>query len=109
MISGWRWSVHDRAGNLIYITEERWQHITAPDNHPEVDLYEDHLRQTLRYARRTQDLLNPQKYRYTLPFDDLVDDNTYVEAVVLFRFRDGPDGRPTPNNYVVTAYLVARW
>ena len=109
MNSGRRWSVHDRAGNLIYITDERWQHITAPDNHPEVEIYEDYLRETLRRARRKQDLLNPQKYRYTLPFDDLVDDNTHVEVVVLFRFRDGPDGRPAPNNYVVTAYLVARW
>jgi hypothetical protein len=100
--------VQDRSGNLIYLTDERWQHIIAPDNHPELAAYEDHLREALRRARRKQDRLNPQKYRYTLPFDDLVEENTHVEAVVLFRFRDEQDQRPVPNNYVVTAYLIAR-
>lgn len=36
MNEGWRWSVQDRSGNLIYMTNERWQHIIAPDNHPEL-------------------------------------------------------------------------
>ena len=106
---GRRWTVHDRSGNAIYLTDERWQHITAPDNHPEMALYEEQLKDTLRRARRKQTALNPQKYRYALPSADLVDDNTHVEAIVLFRYPDTPDGRLIPNNYVVTAYLTARW
>jgi hypothetical protein len=31
-----RWIVTDREGNPIYLTEERWQHIIALDNHPEM-------------------------------------------------------------------------
>ncbi len=108
MNGGRRWTVRDRFGNVIHLTEERWQHIVAPDNHPEMAMYEDLLQQTLRRARRKQNVLNPQKYRYALPFDHLVDENTHVEAIVLFRFQDVPDGRPVPNNYVVTAYLTTR-
>jgi hypothetical protein len=26
-------------------------------------------------------------------------------AIVLFRFRQGADGKPLPNNYIVTAYM----
>lgn len=53
---------------------------------------------------RKQDPLNPQKYRYIKPFDDLAEDNTHIIAIVLFRFSEGPDGQPVPNNYIVTAY-----
>ena len=36
--------------------------------------------------------------------DDLAEDNTHVVVIVLFRFTEGVDGRPMPNNYIVTAY-----
>jgi hypothetical protein len=49
--------------------------------------------------------LNPQKYRYMRAFRNLIDDNTHVVAIVLFRFRDSEQGVPTTNNFVVTAYL----
>ena len=26
-------------------------------------------------------------------------------AIALFRFRQGDDGKPHPNNYIVTAYM----
>jgi hypothetical protein len=31
--------------------------------------------------------------------------NTHMVAIVLFRFSQGDDGKPNPNNYIVTAYM----
>lgn len=104
MVAGQRWIVRDRYSNDIYLTEERWEHIIDPENHPEMELCEEHLRETIRAGRRTQDPLNPQKYRYSKAFDDLVEGNTHIIAIVLCRFKEGKDGQPVPNNYIVTAY-----
>lgn len=51
MVEGRRWSEFDRFGNNIYLTEERWKHITEPANHPEMLAYEEELRQTIRAGR----------------------------------------------------------
>ena len=37
-------------------------------------------------------------------FDDLAAENTHLVAIVLCRFSEGEDGKPIPNNYIVTAY-----
>lgn len=103
MQSGIRWTVKDRNDNSIYLTDERWEHITEAINHPEMADYEAELKETIQSGKRTQDLINPQKYRYSLAFDNLAEDNTHIIALVLFRFRE-EDGEVTPNNYVVTAY-----
>lgn len=108
-MSGVRWTVRDRSGNAIYLTDERWAHIVDPLNHPEMAAYEDHLQDVLRTGRRKQDALNPQKYRYSKAFDDLVEQNTHIVAIVLFRLSEAQDGKPIPNNYVVTAYQKAVW
>ena len=102
--TGIRWKVHDRYGNEIYLTHERWQHITASINHPDMVNCEERLKATIQYGRRKQDSLNPQKYRYTNAFVDLPADNTHIIAIVLFRFRQGSNGDPISNNYIVTAY-----
>lgn len=104
-----RWTIQDRYGNAIYLTEERWYHITEPNNHPEMMDYEHHLKQTIRFGRRRQDSLNLQKYRYSKEFDDLVAGNTHIVAIVLCRFIEGIDGKPISNNYIVTAYQKAVW
>jgi hypothetical protein len=104
-----RWTEKDRYGNEIYLTQERWQHIIEPINHPEMADSEDYLQETIRQGGRKQDALNPQKYRYSLAFDDLVEANTHIVAIVLFRFRVGQTGEPLPNNYVVTAYQKEVW
>jgi len=104
MTAGRRWVIRDRYGNDIYLTHERWEHITEPMNHPEMSGYEEHLKETIRSSRRKQNSLNPQKYRYVKPFDDLAEDNTHIIAIVMFRFSEGPGGEPIPNNYIVTAY-----
>lgn len=35
--------------------------------------YEEHLKTTIKYGQRRQEPLNPRKYRYFYPFDDLPD------------------------------------
>jgi hypothetical protein len=104
MPGGRRWTVHDTYGNAIYLTRERWEHITEPFNHPEMFAYEEHLKATIRWGQRKQDPLNPRKYRYVKSFDDLAEDNTHIIAIVLFGFRESKAGEPVPNNYIVTAY-----
>lgn len=66
--------------------------------------YEEHLKETIHSGQRKQDPLNPQKYHYVKTFDDLVEDNTHIIAIVLFRLSEGEAGKPVPNSYIVTAY-----
>lgn len=103
MQSSKRWTVDDKFGNQIYLTQERWEHIVEPINHPEMEGYEDCLKDTIRLGKRTQDPINPQKYRYSMAFDNLAEYNTHIIAIVLFRFKDEA-GEVLPNNYIVTAY-----
>jgi hypothetical protein len=109
MPSGIRWTVRDRYGNEIYLTEERWAHIIADTNHPEMDLYEDYLRTTIRKGRRRQEPLNPRKYRYYYAFDDLPDDVNHIIAIVLFGFDIDEHGQTIPNNFVATAFFKHIW
>ncbi|MFZ2361138.1 MAG: hypothetical protein WA040_17490 [Anaerolineae bacterium] len=104
MVGSIRWRIPDRHGSEIYLSQERWEHIIDPVNHPEMARFEEHLKRTIRLGRRQQDSLNPQKYRYVLEFDDLEADNTHIVAIVLFRFREGEGRTPVSNNYIVTAY-----
>ena len=103
--SGKRWTVQDREGNDIYLTEERWRHITDAENHPEMAKREQHLKSTLQLGRRRQEPLNPRKYRYSRAFDDLPDDFNHLVAITLFGFDVGDNGGTIPNNFVVTAFL----
>ena len=98
-----RWTIQDRDGNHIYLTQERWDHIVA--NHPEMADYEEHLKTTLQRGRRRQEPLNPRKYRYPFPFDDLPEDHNHVVAIVLFGFDVDEQGRTLPNNFVATAFM----
>jgi len=100
-----RWEVHDRFGNVIYLTQERWEHIIDAINHPEFIGHEEKLKETIRQGARKQDPLNPQKIRYTKAFNNLPMDNTHIIVIVLYRYREQA-GQLTPNNYIVTAYQV---
>jgi hypothetical protein len=99
-----RWTVQDRYGNNIYLTQERWEHIIDPINHPEMEYYEEELKETVHTGARKQDSLNPQKYRYSKKFDDLPANNTHTVAVVLFGLQAGGNGEIESNNLIVTAY-----
>lgn len=105
---GKRWTVRDRHGNNIYLTQERWEHIINPVNHPEMTTYEEQLKETIQTGRQKQDSLNPRKYRYSKAFDHLIKDNTHIFAIVLFGFIEDKDGWPVLNNYIVTAYQKER-
>ncbi len=100
-----RWTIQDRYGYYIYLTEERWNHIIEDINHPELADYEEYIKDTLQTGRRKQDTLNLQKYRYSKSYHDLVEYNTHIVVIVLFRFSEDEQGRPEPNNYIVTAYM----
>ena len=71
-----RWTVQDKSGNSIYLTQERWGHITDSINHPEMEGYKEELKETIKLGSRKQDPLNPQKYRYAKKFDNLSAGNT---------------------------------
>ena len=99
-----RWTVQDRYGNTVYLTEERWQHIIEVINHPEMEDCEDELKETVHLGARRQDPLNPQKYRYTKAFDNLPSHNTHIVAIVLFGLRENDIGKIETNNFIATAY-----
>jgi hypothetical protein len=103
--SGRRWTVQDREGNPIYLTAERWQHIIEGNNHPEMADYEDHLKTTIQRGRRRQEPLNPRKYRYMQPFDNLPAGFNHVVGIVLFGFDVNAQGATVPNNFIATAFL----
>jgi hypothetical protein len=103
--SGKRWTVQDRYGHMIYLAQERWEHIIDLANHPEMADYEDHLKETIRLGRRRQEPLNPRKYRYAHYFADLPDDSNHIVAIVLFTFDLDEQGRAIENNFVATAFF----
>ena len=103
--SGKRCTVRDRYGNAIYLTQERWTHIIAGTNHPEMEGYEEYLKTALKKGRRSQEPLNPRKYRYYHSFDDLPDDVNHIVVIVLFGFDVDQHGRTIPNNFVATAFF----
>ena len=109
MNTGRRWTIQDRYGNEIYLTQERWEHIIDSTNHPEMLEYEEQLKETIRSGTRKQDSRNPRKYRYSKAFDHLAEDNTHVVAIVLFGFGVDAAGQLVANNYITTAYQKEMW
>jgi predicted ester cyclase len=104
-LQGRRWTVQDQFGNLVYLTEERWQHIIDAENHPEVEDYEEYVQATVRHGQRRQEPLNPRKYRYVRMFADLPDGMNHVVVIVMFGSQVDSAGRIQANNYVATAFL----
>lgn len=96
--------VRDRYGNEIYLTDERWDHIVG--HHPSMAGYCDHLLLTLRTGRRRQDPLDPSKFKYDAPFDDLEPHYNHIIVVAKFSERERVEGGTRPNNFVLTAYQV---
>ena len=102
-----RWEVHDRYGNAVYMTAERWQHILQ--SRPWLADYQADILNTLRQGRRKQDMLNPRKYKYYWPCDKLFPDFNHLVVVVLFGETLDKQGRVMANNYVATAYAVFKY
>jgi hypothetical protein len=109
MRDGKRWIVQDRDGNPIYLTEERWQHIIANENHPEMAAFEELLKTAIRQGRRKQEPLNARKYRYALAINELPDGSNHVVAIVLFGFQIDDTGKTVANNFITTAFVKHIW
>ncbi|QTA90626.1 Uncharacterized protein dnm_066870 [Desulfonema magnum] len=97
-----KWTVQDRYGNMIYMTEERWNHIL--ESRPELEPFLDEFLETIRTGRRRQDALIPNEYRYYKQFDELLPDNNHLVTVVIFKTRVDDAGNYVRNNFVVTGW-----
>ena len=97
-----KWTVQDRYGNTIYLTEERWHHILA--TRPELEPLLDKLLETIRIGRRKQDTLIPNKYRYFKQFNELLPENNHLIAIVIFKTQIDERGNYVPNNFVITGW-----
>lgn len=104
MSQGIRWTVLDRFWNSIYFTQERWEHVIDSINHPEMETYEEELKETIQKGSRKQDPLSPQKYRYTCEFNNLPMNNTHIVAIVLFKLQEKGIGEIEFHNFITTAY-----
>ena len=96
------WTMHDRLGRTIYMTAERWQHITS--KHHELIGHLDDVIDTVRLGRRRQERRDPQRFRYRRACSTLPDDNTHITVVVVFSFRTLDDSTVVENNFVSTAW-----
>ncbi len=97
-----KWTLQDRYGNEIYLTEERWQHIL--ESRPELGPYLDEVLETLRLGRRKQDQMISNEYRYYKQFSELLPDNNHLVVIVIFRTQLDEYGNYVPNNFAVTAW-----
>jgi hypothetical protein len=97
-----KWTVHDRYGNAIYMTQERWKHIL--ESRPDLEDHLDEFLETLRTGRRRQDSLVPNKYFYYKHFTSLLPENNHLIAVVIFKTQVDESGNYVPNNFVTTGW-----
>lgn len=97
-----QWTVHDRYGNEIYMTQERWDYILR--YHDKLDGLLDDVLDTLRKGRRRQDPANPSKYKYYRRCDALPPEYNTIIVVVKFSTQVRPDGTFASNNFVITAW-----
>lgn len=97
-----KWTVQDRYGNTIYLTEERWHHIL--ESRPELEPFFGNFLETIRTGQRKQDVLIPNEYRYFKQFDELLPENNHLIAVVIFKTQLDAVGNYVPNNFVVTGW-----
>lgn len=99
-----RWILHDRYGNQIYMTKERWEH--ALEKRPWLDDYLNDVFTTIRRGRRQQDPFNRRKYKYYWPCDQLLPEFNHIVVVVLFKEKINHAGQIIANNYVVNVWTV---
>ncbi|MBI5878589.1 MAG: hypothetical protein HZB53_13150 [Chloroflexi bacterium] len=86
------WSVVDRWGNTIVLTNERWAHIA--EGHWELRGFRDEVLMTVRLGSRSQDRRDSTKYRYARSFSNLPAGYTHINVIV----------RLQPAQFIITAY-----
>lgn len=99
-----KWTVHDRWGNEIYLTFERWLHIL--ERHDELTDLFDEVLLTLRQGKRRQETLDLNRYRYRRQCLALLPEFNHIIVAVVFRYKKQPDGTEVPNNFVTSAWGV---
>lgn len=99
------WTQRDRYGNDVYLTHERWEHITEAANHPELVPYLAHVRKTIRNGRRQQDAILANADKYYHAFDDLPQGMNHIVVVVIFKNVLEALGKNRSEKFIVTAYL----
>jgi hypothetical protein len=99
-----KWTVRDRRGNEIYLTEERWQHVL--ERHEELAGLLNQVLDTLRHGQRRQEALDPNRYRYHHPCAALPPGFSHIVVAVVFRYQEQPDGTRIANNFVTSAWGV---
>lgn len=97
-----KWTVQDRYGNKIYLTQERWDYIL--DYHAELVGLRDDLLDTLRKGQRIQDPVDPRKYKYHGECTALPTDYNTIVIVVKFSTHIRAGEGLVPNNFVITAW-----
>jgi len=97
-----KWTVQDRYGNTIYLTEERWNHIL--ESRPDMEPLLEQFLETIRTGRRRQEALIPNEYRYYKQFDELLPENSHLIAKVVFKTQIDESGKYVPNNFVITGW-----
>jgi len=89
--------IQDRYGNIIYLTDERWEHII--ERHPEFTQHRTKILATVRLGKRRRDTFSLDTFYYNKTFHQLTGKLKSIEVVVIFRWQDD-----RPNNFIVTAY-----
>lgn len=98
-----KWTVRDRRGNEIYLTEERWDHIRT--YHPVLKGRLEDVLDTIRNGRHKQKPLTPNEYKYFKRCDTLPPHYNAIIVVVAFTWQK-QDGTVVSNNFVKTAWEV---
>lgn len=98
-----RWTVRDRQGREIYLTQERWEHILS--KHSELWGRLEDVLTTIRVGRRKQSKSDPQTYCYYRKIATLTPPYDTIMVFVAFRYRDLPESnKQIINNFVTTAW-----
>lgn len=93
--------VHDKFGNTIYLTDERWNHIIK--RHALLKDRKNDILKTLRSGKRRRDDSHLDTFSYVKAFANLPFGFTHIKVIVLFRVKSGK-----PNNFVLTAYPTTK-
>jgi len=99
-----RWTIHDRYGNEIYLTQERWLYILR--YHPQLDGLLDELLDSLHKGRRRQQPEDASRYKYYQSCVELPPEYNTIVVVVKFTTQMQADGAFAPNNFVITAWAT---
>jgi hypothetical protein len=98
-----RWTVVDRQGREIYLTQERWDHIVS--KHAELKGRRNDILTTIRLGRRKQSQHDPATYIYYRRVHDLPGPYNTILVFVAFRYTFLSDtNEQVPNNFVTTAW-----